>query len=390
MAHRYTVRRMLSIPAPADLFDDANSTPTARCYSQRALAAVVNSDAWLRCKELCDLFDAANNSNASVRDREGARLVSYSQEGAGEWLKRFPDPSVKGSIVASAKYLTQCQRCAGGYLSALTSPLDAVAAYRDVTQHERLGDAYINVANNTHRHNAGLHATFNALRALSTTDGAAGRIVLGDRGDGSAASKDEARRLHAHINEGHVPDLIRHDSPPSMMEFKCYSPFLDRTSVALGNGSRTHGGAASTADGGRFAFGNTEEKLRATVLGVAERGDRADGPLDRRTGVGWVAASTKHDYADALSRGRSVTLLTSESSGAIAADYAACLRALDKQSRLPETQDSTRYGTSLSSPQSFYQHHVAAISAAIVGADADTIANKARSLSFMVSTGIAA
>jgi hypothetical protein len=30
------------------------------------------------------------------------------------------------------------------------------------------------------------------------------------------------------------------------------------------------------------------------------------------------------------------------------------------------------------------------ISAAIVGADADTIANKARSLSFMVSTGIAA
>ena len=84
------------------------------------------------------------------------------------------------------------------------------------------------------------------------------------------------------------------------------------------------------------------------------------------------------------------SFLTSESSGAIAADYAACLRALDKQSSLPETQDSTRYGTSLSSPQSFYQHHVAAISAAIVGADADTIANKARSLSFMIGAGIAA
>ena len=123
------------------------------------------------------------------------------------------------------------------------------------------------------------------------------------------------------------------------------------------------------------------------MLGVAERGDRADGPLDRRTGVGWVAASTKHDYANALSRGRSVTLLTSESSGAIAADYAACLRALDKQSRLPETQDSTRYGTSLSVIPAIVlpaprRRHLAA---AIVGADADTIANKARSLSFMVS-----
>ena len=59
----------------------------------------------------------------------------------------------------------------------------------------------------------------------------------------------------------------------------------------------------------------------------------------------------------------------------------ACLRALGKRSLLPTTQDSTCYGESSSSPQSFYAHHAAAISAAIVSADADTVANKASSLS---------
>ena len=34
---------------------------------------------------------------------------------------------------------------------------------------------------------------------------------------------------------------------------------------ALGRGSSTHGGAVSEADGGRFAMGNTEEKLIISV-----------------------------------------------------------------------------------------------------------------------------
>ena len=175
-----------------------------------------------------------------------------------------------------------------------------------------------------------------------------------------------------------------------MWEIKCYTPFVDRSSAALGNGSRACGGHASAVDGGSFAFGNTEERLRVLVLGVAERGVRGDGPFDRRTGAGWVAASTKHDYADALSRGHTVTLLACESTGALSPGYGACLRDLGAQSRQPNTQDSTCYGTSPSSPQSFYPHHLAAISAAVVGADAHTIATKAASLSFALTAGIGA
>jgi hypothetical protein len=43
-----------------------------------------------------------------------------------------------------------------------------------------------------------------------------------------------------------------------------------------------------------------------------------------------------------------------------------------------------------STPTKIDQHLVVAISAAIVRADADTVANKARRLSCMVSTGMAA
>ena len=59
-------------------------------------------------------------------------------------------------------------------------------------------------------------------------------------------------------------------------------------------------------DGSDFAFGNTEEALIVSVLGVAERGAQADGPLQRageHQGTGWVRATTDHDYADALGRG---------------------------------------------------------------------------------------
>ena len=48
-----------------------------------------------------------------------------------------------------------------------------------------------------------------------------------------------------------------------------------------------------------FAFGNTEESLRAKVLGLAARGDPAGPQLDRRTGAGYVAARAG-DYADAI------------------------------------------------------------------------------------------
>ena len=61
--------------------------------------------------------------------------------------------------------------------------------------------------------------------------------------------------------------VIRHSARPHCYEFKCYSPFT--ATRALGLGSDECGGAASTADGGRFALGNTEEALVVLIeLGI--------------------------------------------------------------------------------------------------------------------------
>ena len=111
-------------------------------------------------------------------DREAARLVSHSQTGAGAWLRRLPDGSVKGSVVSSAVFISAAQRRLGLYISVLRPGLDAAAHDRIVTQHERLGDRAINASNHTRRHNAGLHAVFNAYASVRTTDGADGRLKL--------------------------------------------------------------------------------------------------------------------------------------------------------------------------------------------------------------------
>ena len=303
-------------------------------------------------------------------------------------MRRLPDSSVKGSIVPSGTFLIDAQRRIGLYLTALAPVLDAAAAGgHPVTQHARLGDAAINAANHSHRHTAALRAVYTALTALSVANETPGQLRLGDRGDGTAAGKLTARQRYAHINAGHVPDIIRHGARPHCYEFKCYTPF--HVSAALGHGSRECGGAASTADGGRFALGNTEEDLIVTVLGVAERGTPADGPMRRATGEGWVRATVDHDYADSLGRGNPVTLLVSETTGALSATFVRMLLALAKQARAPTTHDSTCYGTARTSPHSFLSHHLAAISAAIATADATSVMHAAAAMSFKLSMGLA-
>ena len=64
------------------------------------------------------------------------------------------------------------------------------------------------------------------------------------------------------------------------------------------------------------------------------------------------------------------------------------LRALGKSTREPDGHDSTPYGTSRASPKSFFAHHLAAISSAIVCADARTIANAAAHLAFKLTHGM--
>ena len=144
--------------------------------------------------------------------------------------------------------------------------------------------------------------------------------------------------------------------------------------------SPAHPAVASTAEGGRFAFGNTLEHLTVEVLGLSERGAPSDGVFDRATGAGYVPARSDAQYSDALSKGHGVTLLVTECTGAVSGTVLALLRDLDSQSRLATTIDHTVYGTARTSPRRFLPHHLAAISAAIVLSDASTICDHASQL----------
>ena len=75
-------------------------------------------------------------------------------------------------------------------------------------------------------------------------------------------------------------------------------------------------------------------------------------------------------------------------SGAIARTLDRILRDLGRLASLKTTHDSTVYGTSRASPRDFYAHHSAAISAAIVYADAESVLNAAAHLSFSLSLGL--
>ena len=230
----------------------------------------------------------------------------------------------------------------------------------------------------------GLRAVHTALCALEATTLPAATIRLGDRGDGTAHGKEAARLRTSHINETHVPDLYRLDAVPWCWEYKTVSCLIP-SSPNLGSGTSKTGGGASTGDGHLIPFGGTEERLRRTVCGVTERGlptdYRADGG-QRRDGLGGWIKARDGDYVDALRKGYGLTLLVTETTGAITPTFDALYRRYNKLSREPGTADYTVYGESRSSPQDFYRHHLAAHSAAVVFADVCSILNEASSVGF--------
>ena len=101
--------------------------------------------------------------------------------------------------------------------------------------------------------------------------------------------------------------------------------------------------------------------------------DRCSAPGRARARYGYAPRPTNHDYADALGRGIPCTLLVTETTGALAPNTVRLLLELAKQAKAPTTHDSTRYGTSKTSPGTYLAHHLAAISSAIVFADATSI-----------------
>jgi hypothetical protein len=247
-----------------------------------------------------------------------------------------------------------------------------------VSQADRLGDTAIHAANATARHNAGLHAVYTAL---SSATAAGVSIKLGDKGDGTPADKADAQLRYAHLNSTHIPDLIRYGARIDLYEWKCWSTFLDGGSIGLG--STRLGGAAATVEGWKFAFGRLEE-LRTITNGHEARDADNPRPLDRLTGVGRVSRKTGN-YSDASSKGHGVHLLVSEPSGACDPATTRLLRDTSKAVGLPGIHDSTVYGSSRASTQSYFYHHLAAISSAIVLSDALTLNNHAATESFQLT-----
>jgi hypothetical protein len=149
----------------------------------------------------------------------------------------------------------------------------------------------------------------------------------------------------------------------------------------------------------RLASVSLMERISMNSLGLSElacaavtqkqMGAPSDPPLNRRTGVGRVDPRPG-DYADAFTKGNIAHLLASETTGALAPEVIRLLHALDKSTKDAQGHDSTQYGLGRASPQSFFPHHLAAVSCAIVRADALTIRNHAASLAVALAHGFAA
>ena len=106
----------------------------------------------------------------------------------------------------------------------------------------------------------------------------------------------------------------------------------------------------------------------------------------RSRGAHGVTPGHYHDR-DALAKGNIVHLLATESTGALSRPVILLLKTLAKATQGTAGHDSTQYGLGRASPQSFFPHHLAAISSAIVRFDALSIRNAA-SLAFQLSHGI--
>ena len=65
------------------------------------------------------------------------------------------------------------------------------------------------------------------------------------------------------------------------------------------------------------------------------------------------------------------------------------LLALSRCVKLPDACDTTIYGESRASTRDFFPHHLAAISAAIVFADANTLSAESAHLNYRLTTGAA-
>ena len=136
----------------------------------------------------------------------------------------------------------------------------------------------------------------------------------------------------AGLNEGTLTDVVELEGDEEAWadchwEVKVPSPTTK--SPHGGRGSKENGGSPQDV-GHHYAFGNTEERYRAIILGVKHEGRKRDGALDHATGHGWVKAKAGK-YAHALAQGARVTPVIVETSGAISPRSLRAVRHLARQ-----------------------------------------------------------
>ena len=115
-----------------------------------------------------------------------------------------------------------------------------------------------------------------------------------------------------------------------------------------------------------------------TVLPFSSAPAYCDDPFDHDTGRGYVEEQ-RGAYRDALlvKRNRVIPVIV-ETNGGITPQAIAHISHLARRARGKAARDSTRYGTSRTSPTSFFVHHVQAISMAARLEDARGIRREIR------------
>ena len=200
---------------------------------------------------------------------------------------------------------------------------------------------------------------------------AIGSVIEGDKAD---KAKTDMLNEDCAVD---VAELGGDDATGSdaLYEIKVVSPHLKK--LSLGRGTKAGGGKPASV-GHRFAFGNTEEIYRIKILGCRKRGRSRDDPFDHDTGRGYVEEQ-RGAYRDALlvKRNRVIPVIV-ETNGGITPQAIAHISHLARRARGKAARDSTRYGTSRTSPTSFFVHHVQAISMAARLEDARGIRREIR------------
>ena len=229
--------------------------------AQRRFSLIIHHAAWL------DFWNELGSPG--VARRESVRFVAVSQPHAGDILNAIP--MRRGFRVPSWAMRIVVQRRLG-------LPLDAALSRstRDGKPHDAMGDAASNVgrAGHNQRHREVLDCLVRIMRSVW----------------GNLVEKEPAD--HLDYSNDYRPDASVRG--------------VGRAGKRLVGDTKFKDPLSSNPDlvqerGGLVGFGNTEPGTRADMYGLEERGVKADGNFNPRTGGGYVRAK-RADYQHALSR----------------------------------------------------------------------------------------